>query len=48
MVDKPTILFLALIPRDYSPYQAASYGIERTFDLLPHKHGILSLVAWLR
>ncbi len=48
MAKKPTILFLAIIPPDYSPYLAASYGMERSFDLLPHKHSVLSLVAWLR
>jgi len=48
MAVKPTILFVALIPKDYSPYLAASYGMERTFDLLPHKNAVLSLVAWLR
>ena len=44
----PTILFLAVIPSDYSPYLAASYGMERSFDLLPHKLSVLALVAWLR
>ena len=48
MARKPTILFVAIIPSDYSPYMAASYGMQRTFDLLPHKHSVLSLVAWLR
>jgi len=48
MDKKPTILFIAIIPPAYSPYMAASYGMARTFDLLPHKHSVLSLVAWLR
>ncbi|MCX6646786.1 MAG: radical SAM protein [bacterium] len=48
MDSKPTILFIAIIPRDYSPYQASAYGMERTFDLLPHKYAILALVSWLR
>jgi radical SAM superfamily enzyme YgiQ (UPF0313 family) len=46
--DKPTILFIAIIPPGYSPYLAASYGMQRTFDLLPHKLSILALTAWLR
>ena len=48
MPVKPTILFIALIPKDYSPYLAASYGMQRTFDMLPHKYAIFTLVAWLR
>jgi len=48
MLEKPTILFVSLIPRDYSPYLAKSYGMQRTFDMLPHKYAILTLVAWLR
>jgi radical SAM superfamily enzyme YgiQ (UPF0313 family) len=48
MPEKPTILFLALIPPDYSPFMASTYGMQRTFDLLPHKLAILALVAWLR
>jgi len=48
MADKPSILFLALIPEDYSPYLAKSYGMDRSFDMLPHKYSILALTAWLR
>jgi len=48
MDEKPTILFIALIPRDYSPYYAKTYGMERSFDLMPHKYAILTLVSWLR
>jgi anaerobic magnesium-protoporphyrin IX monomethyl ester cyclase len=48
MGSKPTILFIAITPPNYSPYQASAYGMERTFDLLPHKYAILALVSWLR
>ena len=48
MSTSPTILFVAIVPRDFSPYQASTYGMERTFDLLPHKYAILALVSWLR
>jgi len=48
MPEKPTILFVSLIPDDYSPYLAKSYGMQRTFDMLPHKYAILTLIAWLR
>ena len=48
METRPTILFIAIVPRDYSPYQASAYGMERTFDLLPHKYAVLTLVSWLR
>ncbi len=48
MTEKPTILFIAIIPPGYSPFLATSYGMDRRFDLLPHKLGIMALVAWLR
>ncbi len=48
MPDKPTILFLAVIPPDWTPYLASKYGLARSFDLMPHKLSVLMLVAWLR
>ena len=48
MPDKPTILFIAIVPPFYAPSEVKNYGPERTFELIPHKHSILALVAWLR
>ncbi len=48
MADKPTILFIAIVPPFYSPSEVKNYGPLRTFELIPHKHSVLALVAWLR
>ncbi|MCX6646693.1 MAG: radical SAM protein [bacterium] len=48
MPDKPTILFIAIVPPFYAPAGVKNYGLERTYELIPHKHSILALVAWLR
>ena len=48
MPDKPTILFIAIVPPFYAPSEVKNYGPERTFELIPHKHSVLALVAWLR
>jgi anaerobic magnesium-protoporphyrin IX monomethyl ester cyclase len=45
---KPTILFVAVTPPEYAPSNVRMYGLARTFQLIPHKHSILALVAWLR
>ena len=48
MSNKPTILFLALIPRGYSTLGVAPYGPQYTFDLMSHKLAVPALIAWLR
>lgn len=48
MSDKPTILFLSIVRPGYSPYLAAAYGLQRSFDLMPHKLAVMALTAWLR
>jgi radical SAM superfamily enzyme YgiQ (UPF0313 family) len=48
MTKKPAILFIAITPHEYTPANVDLYGAERTFQLIPHKHSVLSLVAWLR
>ena len=39
---------MAITPPEYAPLGIGRYGLPRTFELIPHKHSILSLVAWLR
>jgi len=46
--DRPTILFVALIQWDYSPFRSSSYGLGVSYALLSHKYAIPALVAWLR
>lgn len=48
MTDKPTILFFQLIYPGYSSFNAGDYGMQLKFDLVPHKHAVAALVAWLR
>ena len=48
MTNKPTILFLQIIHSGFEPFDYATYGLERNFDLLPHKYAVLTLVAWIR
>jgi anaerobic magnesium-protoporphyrin IX monomethyl ester cyclase len=48
MARKPSILFIAITPPEYAPSKVRQYGIGRTFELIPHKHSVLALVAWLR
>lgn len=48
MTGNPSILFVALVHRDYSPLRSAYSGMGNTYELLPHKYAVLSLVAWLR
>lgn len=48
MADKPTILFLQIIHSGFEPFDFASFGLHRSFDLLPHKYAVLTLVAWIR
>ena len=48
MNKKPTILFIAIVPPEYAPSNIERYAPERSFELIPHKHSVLALVAWLR
>ncbi|MCX6647249.1 MAG: radical SAM protein [bacterium] len=48
MPDKPTILFLQIIHSGFEPFDYATFGLKRNFDLLPHKYAVLTLVAWIR
>ena len=48
MSDRPSVLFLAITPKEYAPSNVRNYGVSRTFHLIPHKHSILALTAWLR
>ncbi len=48
MQKKPSILFAAAIYAGYSSFNAGDYGMRRNFQLVPHKHAIVALIAWLR
>ena len=48
MAGTPTVLFVALNRRDYSPLSSAELGLDVTFGLLSHKYAVLSLSAWLK
>ena len=48
MRDVPSILFVAITPPEYVPSNVRNYGIKRRFQLIPHKHSVLALTAWLR
>jgi magnesium-protoporphyrin IX monomethyl ester (oxidative) cyclase len=48
MQGKPRFLFLTITPPEYAPANLSKYNTKRTFELNPHKHSILALVAWLR
>jgi radical SAM superfamily enzyme YgiQ (UPF0313 family) len=48
LADRPTILFVALIQWDYSPFRSSSYGLGISYGLMAHKYAIPALVAWLR
>jgi len=48
MAGTPTVLFVALNPRGYSPLSSAELGLDVSFGLLSHKYAVLSLSAWLK
>lgn len=48
MDSRPSILFIALTQEEYVPSNVKRFGARYAFDLMPHKHAILALIAWLR